>query len=71
MGSFMMGMDQDKKEEGKLAKTTRDRYIKYILILRQDSRLTFSCFSDCWLLRAVSLCLLSLLHSPVILSFLF
>ncbi|PFX11131.1 COP9 signalosome complex subunit 5, partial [Stylophora pistillata] len=24
MGSFMMGMDQDKKEEGKLAKTTRD-----------------------------------------------
>ena len=27
MGSFMMGMDQDKKEEGKLAKTTRDRYI--------------------------------------------
>ena len=38
MGSFMMGMDQDKKEEGKLAKTTRDRYIKYILILRQDSR---------------------------------
>jgi len=26
MGSFMIGMDQDKKEEGKLAKTTRDRY---------------------------------------------
>ncbi|CAH3109776.1 COP9 signalosome complex subunit 5 [Pocillopora verrucosa] len=24
MGSFMIGMDQDKKEEGKLAKTTRD-----------------------------------------------
>lgn len=28
MGSFMIGMDQDKKEEGKLAKTTRDRYIE-------------------------------------------
>ncbi|CAH3149634.1 unnamed protein product [Porites lobata] len=27
MGSFMMGMDQDKKEEGKLAKTTRDRSV--------------------------------------------
>ena len=26
MGSFMMGVDQDKKEEGKLAKTTRDRF---------------------------------------------
>ena len=26
MGSFMMGMDQDKKEESKLTKTTRDRY---------------------------------------------
>ena len=26
MGSFMIGMDQDKKEEGKLVKTTRDRW---------------------------------------------
>ena len=26
MGSYMMGIDQDKKEEGKLMKTTRDRY---------------------------------------------
>ena len=27
MGSFIIGMDHDKKDEGKLAKTTRDRWV--------------------------------------------
>ena len=32
MGSFIMGVDQDKKDEGKLAKTTRDRSVSLYFI---------------------------------------
>ena len=41
MGSFMMGVDQDKKEEGKLTKTTRDRCVAF------DSHSLFNGFKGC------------------------
>ena len=47
MGSFMMGVDQDKKEEGKLTKTTRDRCVPSLSLSLSVSLYIYPSFSLC------------------------